>query len=499
VPERGTYEGLRRLLPYLVELGVTTIELLPVHQGDPQEGSYWGYMPLAFGAVHSGYAATDDPAAELAHLVRDAHERGLEVMVDVVLNHTTELGGDGPTYSLRGVANRSYYIVDGAGWFRNDSGCGNTIRSADPGTARLLLWSLERLADLGIDGFRFDLAAVLARDVDGHLGPRSDVIDQITELAGRRGLHLVAEPWDMSAYLLGSAFPGRTWAQWNDRFRDTVRSFVRGEPGLVHDLQLRVAGSPDIFDGEPHRSINFVTAHDGFTLHDLVAFDHKHNEANGHGGADGSDANLSWNCGWEGEVGAPDEVLTLRARQMRNALCLLLLSNGTPMLLGGDEMARTQLGNNNAYNQDNEISWFDWERGRRYADLTRFTKLLIGFRRAHPSIGRPALWGDDVTFFGVSGRPDLGPDSRSLAWFLSGASVGDDDIYVMVNAWWEPLRFHVQVDGPWWRVVDTAAPSPNDILEPESWHPVLTSVYEVAPRSTVVLLRRAAERPSDQR
>lgn len=493
--ERGTYRGLRHLLPYLVDLGVTTLELLPVHQADPDEGSYWGYMPLAFGAVHRGYAATDDPAAELAELVEDAHARGLEVMVDVVLNHTTEEGQGGPTYSLRGVDNLSYYVVTPGGHYANDSGCGNIVRAGHPGVGRLLLWSLERLADLGIDGFRFDLAAVLGRDIDGHLADESELLEAMSEMAQRRGLHLVAEPWDLTTYQLGDAFPGRDWAQWNDRFRDDVRSFLRGEPGLVHALTYRIAGSPDIFDGEPHRSVNFVTAHDGFTLYDLVSYDHKHNEANGHGGTDGSDANLSWNCGWEGDEGAPAAVLQLRQRQMRNALALLLLSNGTPMLLGGDEMARTQLGNNNAYNQDNEISWFDWERGRAHDPLRRFVRLLTAFRRAHPSIGRATPWGDDVTWYGVAGPLDGGDHDRALAWCLRGGSIGDDDLYVMANAYWEPLRFHLQERGPWWRVIDTAAPSPNDILDDEEAHAVLTSVYEVAPRSVVVLLRHTPHPP----
>jgi isoamylase len=487
--ERGTFRGLIAALDHLVALGVTTIELMPIHEVDPSEGSHWGYMPLAFGAVTQRYAAGDVAADEFASFVDAAHERGLEVMIDVVLNHTTEGDEHGPTWSMRGVDNLAYYVIDRAGGYRNEAGCGNIVRAGDESVGRLLLWALERFADLGVDGFRFDLAATLARDVRGTITGESALIDEIARFGKRRGLHLVAEPWDLGAYLLGSAFPNETWSQWNDRFRDAIRSFLRGEPGMVHEVCRRVEGSPDIFDGEPYRGINFVTAHDGFTLWDLVSYDHKHNEANGRDNTDGSDANLSWNCGWEGDHEVPDDVVDLRHRQVRNALVLLLMSGGTPMLLGGDEMGRTQLGNNNPYNLDDETSWFDWERARSFADLERFVAHLVRFRRRHPSIGRPTPWGADVEWLVPLGRHVDDPELRSTGWVLRGAALGDDDIAVFVNASWEPCTFALPSSSGWRRVVDTAA-DPSACIVGFEDPTALVSADEIVlePRSSVVFV-----------
>jgi glycogen operon protein len=465
VPDAGTFRAAMRELPRLRALGVSVLELLPVHQFDPDEGNYWGYMPLVFGAVHRQYAATDDPATELADLVTAAHEHDIEVWLDVVVNHTTEADRDGPTYTLRALAEREYYVVDREGRYLDDAGTGNVVDVTSPPARRLVMESLDRFADLGVDGFRFDLAAVLARD--------PDFVRSIGDWGERRGVRLVAEPWDLARYLLGPDFPDHRWMQWNGEFRDDLRGFLRGEPGLVALVASRVAGSPDLFTS-PMSSLNFLTAHDGFTLYDLVSYDHRHNDANGWGGTDGHHDNRSWNSGWEGDDGVPDSVLELRARQMRNAMCLLLLSHGVPMFVAGDEIGRTQRGNNNAYNQDNETSWIDWERAAEFADLERFVARVIQLRAAHPVLVDPDRWGSRLRVHGAVGEPDTTFESRSIAWSVDG-------LYVMANMWWEPVEFRVHTPGEWWVAIDTTDP----------WSaPVGTragATVNVGPRSIVVL------------
>ena len=486
---RGTFRGLIDRLDHLSSLGVTALELLPVHQSDPAEGSWWGYMPLAYLAIEDRYAAGDDPATELAELATACHQRGIELILDVVYNHTTEEDHLGPTYSLRGIDSPAYYVMDEVGALADDAGCGNVVRAAHPAAADLILASLERLASLGVDGFRFDLASILGRDESGRVQASSATIDRITELGERLGLRLIAEPWDVTSYQVGEAFPGRTWLQWNGRFRDDVRSFVRGDAGTVPAMVQRVQGSPDIYADTPTRSLNFVTAHDGFTLYDLVSYDHKRNHANGHGNTDGTDDNRSWNCGWEGDVDVPGEVLALRARQMRNLLTLLLCSGGVPMLLAGDEMGNTQFGNNNAYRLDGPTVWLDWDRADAFADLRRFVGELIAFRRSHPSIARPTHWADDVTFLGPDDVDWLAPDSRSFGWHLRGATVGDDDVVVLANSFWEPVAITLP-PGRWARAVDTSLASPDDIRSLGDAEPIEDAVYTVAERSTVVLVSR---------
>lgn len=464
--DAGTFAALGDELPRLALLGVSVLELLPVHQFDPAEPNYWGYMPLAFGAVHRNYAHSAAPATELADLVSAAHEVDIEVWLDVVLNHTTEEDRAGPTYNLRGLADRDYYVVNEDGTYVNDAGCGNIIDAASSVAQELLLTSLERLADLGVDGFRFDLAAVLARD--------PAFVRSIGDWAERRGIRLIAEPWDLARYLAGRDFPDTRWAQWNGKFRDDIRGFLRGEGGLVGAVMRRVQGSPDLFD-TPGSSINMLTAHDGFTLHDLFAYDRKHNDANGWNGTDGTDDNRSWNCGWEGHVDVPRDVLLLRRRQMRNAMCLLMLSQGTPMIVTGDEFARTQFGNNNPYNQDNETSWIDWSGQDKFVDHERFVQRLIAFRAQHRVLTQPEPWGSAVEWFGVAGGPDLGSSSRSLAWHIG-------DLYVMVNMWWEPLDFAVQALGSWQVALDTT--DEQGFVGPAE---AVGGSLRVGPRSVVVL------------
>ena len=381
----GTYLGLADDLDRLAALGVTVLELMPVHQNDPEEGSYWGYMPLAFGALHRQYAATADAWRELGDLVATAHERDIEVWLDVVYNHTTEVDAAGPTYHLRGLADGEYYRLNPDGSYVETTGCGHDFDTSSPAARTLIIETLDRLADLGVDGLRFDLAPVVVR--------HRPFVAELDAWAARRGVRMIAEPWDAAGtHELGTAWPGRGWLQWNDRFRDDVRGYLRAEAGLVPVLMQRVQGSPDLFDAPMH-SVNFLSCHDGFTLYDLVAYDRKHNEANGHRNRDGASENRSWNCGWEGDLDAPEEVLALRQRQLRNAWCLLAMSHGVPMVAMGDEFGRTQGGNNNAYNQDNETSWVDWERRARFADLERFVGELLALRRAPRRVRAPGVVG----------------------------------------------------------------------------------------------------------
>jgi glycogen operon protein len=482
---RGTFRGLIDKIPYIKELGVTVVELLPVHQFDPQEGNYWGYMTLNFFAPHQGYAA-GDAVSEFREMVRAFHDEGIEVWLDVVYNHTCEGDRTGPTYSFRGLDNASYYVVQPDGVYRNDSGCGNMTRCAHPVVRALVLRSLRHWArEMGVDGFRFDLASVFARDIDGNVDHEFPaLIQEISALTEPYDVRLVAEAWDIGAYLLGRAFPGLTWRQWNGKYRDDLRSFVRGDPGMVAALMRRLYGSDDLFpDGpgdvyRPYQSVNFITAHDGFCLYDLVAYNQKRNEANGHNNTDGADHNLSWNCGWEGDEGAPADVIALRRQQVKNFFCLLMLSNGTPMFCAGDEFLHTQRGNNNPYNQDNEITWIDWSLLETNRDMFRFFQHMIAWRKAHPSIGRTRYWREAVTWHGADGPVDFSPQSRCLAYGLRG----ETDLYAMINGGVAPIRFRIQAPGPWTRVVDTSLP---DIVRDRVQGPD----YEVAGRSVVVLER----------
>ena len=499
---RGTFAGVIEKIPYLVELGVTVVELLPVYQFQPEEGgNYWGYNPLAFFAPHDGYSSATAPAEradEFRRMVQALHAAGIEVVLDVVYNHTTELDETGPTYSLRGIDNQTYYLLEQGGRYRNDTGCGNVLHTASPAVRKLVVDSLRYWRrEMHVDGFRFDLASIFTRNSDGSINLEDPPV--ISEIGGDpefEGARLIAEAWDLGSYLLGSSYPGDTWLQWNGQFRDQVRAFLRGENGRVTQVITRMYGSDDLFPDRPPKvyhpfqSVNFVTCHDGFCLYDLVAYDRKHNRANGHQNQDGTDDNASWNCGWEGDRGVPDAVMTLRKQQAKNFAALLLLANGTPMFLAGDEFLNTQGGNNNPYNQDNETTWLDWDRLEQNRDVFRFFQKMIAFRKAHPTIGRSRYWRDDVRWHGVGAAPDTTHDSRTLAFFLAGAAEGDDDLYVMVNAYHEDLAFAVQarVAGDWRRAVDTALPSPDDIRAAGDEVAVPTLDYTVRARSVVVLL-----------
>jgi isoamylase len=503
---RGTYAGVIEKIPYLKELGVTVVELMPVFQFDPSDGNYWGYAPLNFFAPHNGYLVRD--AAESQHeefreMAHALHAAGIEVVLDAVYNHTGEGDHTGPAYSYKGIDNSTYYLISEhpEAPYANFSGTGNTLNCANAAVRKMIMDSVRHWAlDMGVDGFRFDLASIFTRSADGsvNLGEPALLSDMASD-PSLAGLRLIAEPWDAAgAYQLGRVFPGIMACQWNGRFRDDIRRFVRGDPGMVPALMRRLYGSDDLFPDDrlhayrPHQSVNYVASHDGFTLYDLVSFNKKHNWVNGHGNTDGVDENLSWNCGWEGEEGASIEIMALRKRQVKNFCCLLFLANGTPMFRAGDEFMQTQRGNNNPYNQDNEIAWLDWRRLKANKDIFRFFRLMIAFRKSHPSIARSGFWRDDVRWYGVGPAPDLSYDSHSLAYALHGASQADDDLYVMINAYWEDLDFHVQegAAGQWRRVVDTSLDSPRDILDPGSERQLPSLHYRVAARSCVVLVRK---------
>ena len=505
VAHPGTYLGLVEKIPYLVELGVTTVELLPVYEfnelenpaRDPRTGerlhNFWGYSPICFFAPKAAYAVrgrNGGQVAELKTLVRELHRAGIEVLLDVVFNHTAEgaLPPGAPALSLRGLDNAVYYLLDPeSGAYLNYSGCGNTLNCNHPVVRNLIIDALRYwVAEMHVDGFRFDLASILGRGRDGEVLANPPLLERIAADPVLADATLIAEAWDAAGLYQVGTFPawGR-WAEWNGPFRDQVRHFVRGDGGFTRALAARLAGSADLFERSgrvPAHSINFVTCHDGFTLADLVAYDRKHNDANGEGNRDGHDDNVSWNCGTEGPT-ADAEINALRARQVRNLLTLLLLAQGTPMLLAGDELGRTQGGNNNAYCQDNAISWVDWDLLATHRDLFRFVKTLIAFRRAHPVLRqddfltgapRDGRLRPDVSWHGVRlGEPDWGPDSRALAMHLAGeyARTPDCDVYLAANAWREDLEFELSApvsSSHWLLVVDTAAPSPRDIAQPGS-------------------------------
>ena len=467
-------------IPYLKNLGITVVELMPIFQRDPQERDYWGYMPLNFFAPHAQYgSAVDDDGQhlEFKNMVKALHEAGIFVVLDVVYNHTCEGDHVGPTYSFKGFDAAGYYMEssDPISPYANYSGTGNTLSFNQPHVRKMVMDSLRYWKnEMHIDGFRFDLASVFSRNADGSLkwgdAPIFSEIAADPEL-GR--LALIAEPWDVGGYQLGRGFPGTTWLQWNARYRDDVRRFVKSDAGMVPDLMRRIYGSDDLFpDSREHayhafQSVNYIDCHDGFTLYDLVSYNHKHNWKNGNDNQDGMDANYSWNCGHEGNEGAPAEVLALRRKQAKNLFCLLMLSNGIPMFRAGDEFLNTQFGNNNPYNQDNEISWLDWSQLKTNHDIFRFFKGMIAFRKSHPSLCRSRFWREDISWYGVGPTVDLSTDSRSLAFCLHGASQDDDDIYLMINAYWEPLRFQIQEGAPqdWVRIVDTDLPSQDDFTK----------------------------------
>ncbi|PPK65440.1 glycogen debranching protein GlgX [Actinokineospora auranticolor] len=494
----GTYAGLVEKIPYLRELGVNCVELMPVFEfdetdnmrTDPRTGrqlvNYWGYNTVGFFAPKASYAVTGRHGMqvdEFKNMVKRLHRAGIEVMLDVVFNHTAEGNELGPTISFRGLDNRTYYMLTPEGYYYNFSGTGNTLNCNHPVVRGFIVDCLRHwAAEYHIDGFRFDLAAILGRDQHGAPLANPPLLEALAHDPVLRDCKLVAEAWDAGGLYQVGSFPDYCrWSEWNGRYRDTVRRFVKGDPGMAGDLATRLLGSPDLYGRRgPAASINFVTAHDGFTLRDLVSYNDKHNEANGEDNRDGDNGNHSWNHGVEGPTADPD-VLRLRARQTRNVLLLLLTSQGVPMLLSGDEVGRTQSGNNNTYCQDTEDNWFDWSLVDTEADLLEFTRLAVALRAAHPALRR-ARHADgradggffpDVSWHGTRAwTPDWSEHSRLVAALLydrgDGGADGHDCVYLAANAYWEPLELELPSlpEGWTWRVAaDTFADAGHRIHE----------------------------------
>jgi isoamylase len=524
VAKPGTFAGLAEKIPYLKQLGITAVELLPVHEFDeddcpflnPRTGhklrNFWGYNSIAFGAPKAAFAASGpqhNQVFEFREMVRAFHAAGIEVILDVVFNHTGEGDDRGRTYSFRGLDNELYYLLGPAGNYLNFTGCGNTVNCNHPVVRDLILTCLRFwVGDMHVDGLRFDLASVLGRDRKGNVLLEPPVIEMISEDPLLRDVKLIAEPWDaVGLYQVGTFPYGARWSEWNGRYRDDVRRFWQGELGMTGALATRLCGSADLYEGagrKPAHSLNFITCHDGFTLWDLVSYNHKHNEANGEDNRDGAKANFSWNCGSEGPTQDP-AVLRLRQQQARNLLTTLMISQGVPMLLGGDEFLRTQQGNNNAWCQDNEISWVDWTRQQSQAGFFRFASELIALRLRHAALRRRSFFRGsgpknnlrpDIVWHGIEPfKPDFSFGSRTLAFCLDGSQTGresDRDFYVACNAWDQPLIFQVPRSPsgkPWRRVIDTALPAPEDIAALDAG-PILAgdSQYRVEGFAMIVLI-----------
>ena len=520
VASPGTFRGIVEKIPYLVDLGVTAVELMPVTEfeendvdrrnpftGEPLK-NLWGYHPISFFAPRSAYGASAGPGAvvdEFKEMVKALHEAGLEVILDIVFNHTGEGDEKGPTHSFRGLDNSTYYILDADGGYANFSSCGNTFNCNHPVVRDLILDSLAYwVTEMHVDGFRFDLASILGRGRDGSVLTNPPLLERIAADPVLANTKLIAEAWDAAGVYQVGHFPnwGR-WAEWNGKYRDDLRRFLKGDGGMVPLLATRLSGSADLYQGggrAPHHSINFVTSHDGFPLADLFAYSRKYNEANGEGNRDGGDDNHSWNCGHEGP-GAPPEVERLRRRMARNAFALLLVSQGVPMILSGDEAGRTQGGNNNAYCQDNEVSWLDWGLVEKNADLVRFVKTLVRFRKRNPLLRRrsfvpegpgsaPVTWHGHTPF-----RPDWSPGSTCLGMHLKDPERGAD-VYVVANAHHETHRVELAPPSEgrrWHLLADTYREPPGDVFE-EGTEPLLADPahLDVGPRSVVLLTGRKA-------
>ena len=515
--QRGTYAGLIEKIPYLVDLGVTAVELLPVYAFDEQDAppgltNYWGYSPVSFFAPHAAYSSCKEPLAaldEFRDMVKALHRAGIEVILDVVYNHTAECGNDGPTLSFKGLANGTYYILkENKALYEDYTGCGNTVNANESVVRRLILDSLRYwVGEMHVDGFRFDLASVLSRDERGAPMKSPPIIWDIQSDPILANIKLIAEAWDAAGLYQVGSFAGDAWKEWNGKFRDDIRAFARGDNGLTRTVAYRLMGSPDVYQSgerEPEQSINFITCHDGFTLNDLVSYSVKHNEANREGNRDGFDFNVSCNCGVEGPTSDP-AIERVRNRQVKNFLVMTLLSIGTPMLLMGDEARRTQLGNNNAYCQDNEISWFDWTLLEKHADIHRFVKKLISYRLSHEPAEHSGLTliellqHQQVQYHGVKlHNPDWGHTSHSLA-FSAFTPGGRLMLYYAINAYSEPLVFEIPPRGekqhPWRRWIDTSLDFPQDICDWSGAPIVEKLTYLVQSRSIVGLVAETATDP----
>jgi glycogen operon protein len=522
----GTFDGLREKIPYLKALGINCIELMPIYEFDefehsrphPQTGqmlmNYWGYSTVGFFAPKAGYAATGKfgmQVDELKNLIKELHASGIAVILDVVFNHTAEGNERGPYISFRGIDNKIYYILTPDGYYYNFSGTGNTLNCNNPIVRGIVLDCLRYwAAEYHIDGFRFDLASILGRDQIGAPLPNPPLLEQLAFDPILAKCYLIAEAWDAGGLYQVGSFPayGR-WAEWNGKYRDAIRRFIKGDDGTVEEMAHRLLGSPDMYASRgPTASINFICCHDGFTLMDLVSYNEKHNWSNGENNADGANDNHSWNCGWEGETGDPG-VNELRFRQIKNAVSILMTSQGVPMILMGDEIGHAQAGNNNTYAHDNDLTWLDWTLVNKNAHLLRFFQHIIAFRQAHPVLRNRYHLSErdyvgsgyaDITWHGTQAwKADWSPASRALAFMLCGkhargGTVHDDYIYVAINTYWDALWFnppHLPPGMLWHLAVNSSMPSPQDIW-PVGSEPVLQDQSQIllGNRSVVILVGR---------
>ena len=508
---RGTYAGLIEKIPYLQELGITAVELLPVFHFDPQDCppgrvNYWGYAPVSYFAPHPMYSSRQDPLGvvdEFRDMVKALHQAGIEVILDVVYNHTAEGNENGPTLCYRGLENGAYYILqEDRARYSNYTGTGNTLNANQPIVRRLIMDSLRYwVNEMHVDGFRFDLASILSRDEAGRPLQNPPILWDIDSDPFLAGTKLIAEAWDAAGLYQVGSFVGDSWKEWNGRFRDDARDFFRCEAGSLARFADRLIGSPEIYghkEREPEQSVNFVTCHDGFSLNDLVSYNGKHNEANGEDNRDGANDNKSWNCGVEGSTDDPT-VERLRNRQVKNFLTVTLLSLGMPMILMGDEARRTQGGNNNAYCLDDETNWFDWTLLQKYADVRRFVTLLNARRllrdveREHQRMSLPHLIRQaNKAWHGVKlNQPDWSPNSHSIAFTVEDRKEKLLNHFIL-NAYWEPIEFELPPvqnggDDIWYRWIDTALDSPQDIVPWETAPAVSGYTYRTEARSVVVL------------
>lgn len=505
VAHPGTFEGIREKIPYLKDLGITAMELMPVFEFDETMGKrevngrtlldYWGYNPVSFFSPNTSYTAKKEfnrEGDELKDLIKDLNSNGIEVILDVVFNHTAEGNENGPFFSFKGFDNRIYYMLTPEGWYYNFSGCGNTLNCNHPVVQQMILeclryWTIE----YHVDGFRFDLASILGRNEDGSPASQPPLLKNLAEDPILRNVKLIAEAWDAGGLYQVGSFPAFSrWAEWNGKYRDDMRSFLKGDYWFAEAAANRLIGSPDLYTGQYKgyaSSINFLTCHDGFSLWDLYSYNEKHNEDNGWNNTDGNDDNRSWNCGVEGETEDP-EVLRLRFRMIKNACAVLMCSRGTPMFLAGDEFGDTRLGNNNPYCQDNEISWLDWKRLNTNQTLYQFFKKMIRFRREHPAI-RNNLDPSDTGFPAVSihtNQPwdnSIDQDTKCLAVCYAGKTEqGEDLVYVALNVYWEKQRFELPKlpdTYEWRRFVDTALDEADEVTITEYW---------LQPRSVAVFI-----------
>lgn len=524
----GTFKGVTEKIPYLKALGITAVEFMPVTEfneneslfHNPETGerlkNYWGYSPLSFFAPKSGYSSNPKrPLAEFRNMVKALHKAGIEVILDIVYNHTAEGGDDGPTTSFRGIDNTIYYLLDP--WTRtylNFSGCGNTCNCNHPVVRNLIMDALHWwVIHMHVDGFRFDLASILGRDQEGKVLPNPPVVEMIAEDPVLADSKIIAEAWDAAGlYQVGSFSRHHRWAEWNGRFRDDIRAFMCGHPGMVPAVATRIAGSSDLYQHggrRPCNSINFITSHDGFTLQDLVSYNEKYNEINGEENRDGDNNNLSWNSGHEGYT-TNKKINTLRSRRVRTMAVLLFLSQGVPMMVAGDEAGRSQNGNNNAWCQDNDISWFDWNLLQRHANRFRFFQKCIHLRRSHPIFRRQdfflakntenePLHSQEISWQGLNpGEQDWSQDCHTLAFTLNGSLLADgedDDFFIMINGW-QNLKQTFTVPPPptlhtfrqWKKIINTGRHSPADFVDLENAPGVKPGQrLSVAPMGCVVL------------